>query len=143
MARKHVCVSFDYDNDKTYYYLLKAWNDNPNIPFYITDCTPSEIKTESVVTVKQVLSTKIGEAKYMIALIGKHSDDLHPDNKKIGYRNWQAYEIAKNHEKGNKLIIVKLDSSYYAPDEAYGIGAVWLDSFNLTDIKDALNELAK
>ena len=42
-----------------------------------------------------------------------------------------AYEIAKNYEKGNGLVVVKLDSSYEAPDEAYGIGAEWVYSFNL------------
>lgn len=92
--------------------------------------------------VKQVLSTKIGEAKYMVALIGKHSDEEHPDHDKIGYKNWQAYEIDKNAEKGNGLVVVKLNSSYYAPDEVYGKGAEWVDSFNLDDIKDALNRLA-
>ena len=31
----------------------------------------------------------------MIAIIGKHSDDTHPDSAEIGHKNWQAYEIAK------------------------------------------------
>ena len=47
----------------------------------------------------------------MIAIIGKHSDDKHPDSDEIGYKNWQAYEIDKNHEKENGLVVVKLDSS--------------------------------
>lgn len=79
----------------------------------------------------------------MIALIGKHSDDQHPDHKEIGNKNWQAYEISKNHEKGNDLVVVKLDNSYYAPGEAYGIGAEWVNSFKLDDIKAALDRLAK
>lgn len=52
MASKHVVCSFDYTNDNKYYYLLTAWNSNPNIDFYISDCTPSEIQTESVATIK-------------------------------------------------------------------------------------------
>ena len=60
MAKKHVCCSFDYENDKAYYYLLTAWNSNPNIDFSVEDCTPSEIQSESVSKIKQVLSTKIG-----------------------------------------------------------------------------------
>lgn len=79
----------------------------------------------------------------MIAIIGKHSDDEHPDSEDIGYRNWQAYEIDKNHEKNNGLVVVKLNSSYTAPIEAYGIGAKWVNSFNLDDILTALNELVK
>ena len=122
---------------------MEAWNKNKDIDFSIKDCTPSEIQSESVATIKQVLSTKIGDANYMIAIIGKHSDDTHPDSAEIGYNNWQAYEIAKNHEKGNGLVVVKLDNSYSAPVEAYGIGAKWVYSFNLEDILSALNELAK
>lgn len=77
----------------------------------------------------------------MIAIIGEHSDDKHPDSDEIGYKNWQAYEIDKNNEKGNGLVVVKLGVSCYAPDEAYGIGAEWVNSFNLDDILAALNEL--
>lgn len=141
MAKKKVCCSFDYEHDRKYYNLLEAWNENESIDFSIEDSTPSEIQSESVATIKQVLSTKIGQADYMIAIIGKHSDDKHPDGEDIGYKNWQAYEIDKNNEKENKLVVVKLDNSYYAPDEAYNIGAKWVNSFNLDDILDALNEL--
>lgn len=141
MAKKKVCCSFDYEHDRKYYNLLEAWNENESIDFSIEDSTPSEIQSESVATIKQVLSTKIGQADYMIAIIGKHSDDKHPDSEDIGYKNWQAYEIDKNNEKENKLVVVKLDDSYYAPDEAYNIGAEWVNSFNLDDILDALNEL--
>lgn len=28
MAKKKVCVSFDFEHDKSYYYLLEAWNSN-------------------------------------------------------------------------------------------------------------------
>lgn len=143
MATKHVCVSFDYEHDKEYYYMLEAWNKNPDISFWITDCTPNEIQSESISIIKQVLSRKIGESNYMLAIIGKHSDNEHPDHDKIGFKNWQAYEISKNHEKKNGLVVVKLDKSYYAPDEAYGIGAEWVNSFNLDDIKAALDRLAK
>lgn len=143
MATKKVCVSFDYENDRNYYYLLEAWNKNPNVEFHINDCTPREIQSESVSTIKQVLSKKIGEANYMIAIIGKHSNEKHPDSQEIGYKNWQAYEIDKNAEKSKKLVVVKLDKSYDVPDEAYGQGAEWVNSFNLNDILSALNKLAR
>ena len=143
MAKKHVCVSFDFECDKNYYYLLEAWNKNPSIDFHITDCTPREIQTKSVDVVKQVLSEKIGEARYMIAIIGNHSNDLHPDYKKIGYRNWQAYEIEKNYEKGNKLLLVFLDSSNVAPVEYSGIGAKSVYKFGLENINKALQELSR
>ena len=58
MAKKKVCCSFDYEHDRSYYYLLKAWNENDDIGFSIHDCTSEEIQSKSVATVKQVLSTK-------------------------------------------------------------------------------------
>ena len=49
--------------------------------------------------IKQVLSTKIGQANYMIAIIGEHSNDEHSDSEEIGYKNWQAYELIKTMRK--------------------------------------------
>lgn len=141
MAKKKVIVSFDYEHDKNYYYLLKAWDANKDFDFFFSDLTPDEIKTEAVATIKQVLSSKIHQANYMIAIIGKHSDDTHPDHNLIGHKNWQAYEIAKNDEWGNGLVVVKISSAYSAPAEAYGIGAKWVSSFNEKDVVDALNSL--
>ena len=139
MAKKKVIVSFDYENDRRYYWMLKAWDSNKQFDFYFSDLTPTEIQSSSVDTVKRVLSRKIHDANYMIALIGAHSNDRHPDSAKIGNRNWQAYEISKNCEYRNKLVVVKLDASYEAPFEAYGAGAEWVYSFNVTSIVKALN----
>lgn len=142
MASKKTVCSFDYENDRRYYNLLEAWNENPNIDFHISDCTPSEIQTASVTTIKNVLSRKIGEANYMIAIIGKYSDDWHKDYNEIGYKNWQSYEIEKNYEKGNGLVVVKLDPSYRAPRACFGKGAKWVNGFDGSKIKEALDELA-
>ena len=142
MRGKNVVCSFDYTNDKHYYYLLEAWNRNPTIDFYISDCTPSEIQTQSVATIKNVLSRKIGDANYMVAIIGKHSNDLHRDHVAIGYRNWQSYEIEKNYEKGNGLVVARLDTSYAVPDACYGKGAEWVTGFDKDKIKAALDKLA-
>jgi cytochrome oxidase Cu insertion factor (SCO1/SenC/PrrC family) len=42
MAKKKVFVSFDYDNDKRYKALLKAWDANPNFDFYFSDLSSDE-----------------------------------------------------------------------------------------------------
>ena len=57
------------------------------------------------------------------------------------HKNWQAYEISKNNKWGNGLVIVKLKSTYSAPDEAYGIDAEWVNSFNEKDVIAALNRI--
>ncbi len=79
----------------------------------------------------------------MVAIIGKHSNEKHPDSNKIGYKNWQAFEIDKNEEKNNKLVVVELDSSCEALNECYGVGAKWINGFSLNKIKNALTELSR
>ena len=143
MAKKKVIVSFDYEHDAHYYRLMKAWDANDRFEFYINDMTPQEIQSESVDTIKQVLSKKIHDANYMIAIIGEHSNDEHPDSKKIGHKNWQAYEIAKNYEWGNKLVVVKIDSQYSMPIEACLSKPVVVDGFKEPLIVDALDSLSK
>ena len=43
MAKKKVFVSFDYEKDRNYYFLLKAWDSNSDFEFTMTDMTPNEI----------------------------------------------------------------------------------------------------
>lgn len=143
MAKRKIVCSFDYEYDRKYYNLLEAWNTNPYIDFRVEDCTPSEIQSCSISTIKQVLSRKIGEANYMIAIIGKHSNDIHPDTAYIGYRNWQSYEIAKNHDIGNKLVCVRLDPSYRIPDIIFDVEAIIINGFSLDAINTALKKLSR
>ncbi len=140
MAKKKVFVSFDYDNDKHYKALLKAWDANPNFDFYFSDLSSTEINSWSVPVVKQVLSKKINEANYTVVLVGEEANKQHSDYKEIGYKNWINYEVAKSKEHKNKLVAVKLSSTNTSPDELLGSGATWAMSFNRESIIKALNE---
>ena len=140
MAKKKVFVSFDYDNDKHYKALLKAWDANPNFDFYFSNLSSTEINSWSVPVVKQVLSKKINEANYTVVLVGKEANKKHSDHKKIGYKNWLNYEIAKSKEHKNKLVAVKLSSTNTSPDELLDSGAKWAMSFKQESIIKALNE---
>ena len=40
MVKKKVFVSFDYDHDRNYKYLLQAWDANPEFDFVFKDQTP-------------------------------------------------------------------------------------------------------
>jgi hypothetical protein len=137
MAKKRVCVCFDYENDRNYKNLLAAWDANPDFDFSFADMTPTEIQSKSIAVVKQVLSRKINEATYTLVLVGKYANTRHKDHKEIGYRNWQNYEIAKSKEHKNKLVGVKLDRSYESPEELLGSGASWA-SFTRDSILNAL-----
>lgn len=140
MAKKKVFVSFDYDNDKHYKALLKAWDANPNFDFYFSDLSSNEINSFYIPTVKQALSKKINEANYTLVIIGKEANKPHKDKALIGYLNWINFEIAKSKEHGNKLVGVKINSSYTSPDEILYSGASWAMSFSQAAILKALND---
>ncbi len=143
MAKKKVFVSFDYENDKHYKFLLQAWDANPQFDFLFSDMSSGEIKTNSVAVVKQALSAKINQATYTLVLIGKEANKRHVDYQKIGYKNWLNYEIAKSKEHGNKLIGVKIDRNYDSPEEILGAGASWAMSFTQEAIIKALTDAAQ
>ena len=140
MAKKKVFVSFDYDDDKNYYNLLKAWDANSDFDFFMTDLTPSEINTWDVSRIKAGLTTAIRKATYTIVIVGKNANKRHPKSSEIGYKNWINFEIAKSKEEGNKLVAVKIDKSYESPDELSGCGAKWAMSFTKDDILKALSD---
>lgn len=143
MAKKKVFVSFDYDNDKNYKFLLEAWDANPNFDFYFSDLSSKEINSSSVSVVKQALSKKINEANYTLVLVGKEANNQHKDHEEIGYKNWLNYEIAKSKEHKNKLVAVKLDRVNESPEQLLNSGASWAMSFTQDAIIKALNDAAK
>jgi len=140
MAKKNVVVCFDFENDKHYRNTLKMWDANSNFEFTFNDLTPSEIQSNDIPTIKSVLTRKINQATYTLVIIGKYANSPHKDREEIGYRNWQYFEIAKSYENNNKIVAVKIDSSYTSPEEIYGKGASWAMSFTQEAIIKALNE---
>ena len=101
-------MSFDYDNDKRYKYLLEAWDANPNFDFVFADKTPDEIDSNNIGRIKAALSTKISDATYTLVIIGKEANNVHRHTRLIGYRNWINFEVAQSKEYGNKLVAVKI-----------------------------------
>lgn len=139
MTKKKVFVSFDYENDRQYYLLLKAWNENPYIDFLFSDYTSREIQSDSVAVVKACLTRKIEEATHTLCVVGAEANKPHADRKEIGYRNWQNFEVARSAELGKHVVAVKLDSRFESPEELLGIGASWALSFSKKSIINALN----
>lgn len=140
MAKKKVYVAFDYENDRHYKVLLDAWDANKNMDFAFDDCSADEIHSNSVPVVKAGLTRRINTTTYTLVIIGKEADKQHKDYEEIGYKNWINFEIAKSKEHENKLVAVKIDSSYESPDEIIGSGAKWAMSFTQNAIIKALNE---
>lgn len=135
-----VFVSFDYDNDKHYKYLLEAWHANPQFEFVFDDGTPSEIDSNNAGRIKAALTLKIKDADITLVIVGEHSNDPHSKRTLIGYRNWINFEVAKSKELGKRIAVVKLDRSYESPTELTGANASWTYSFTQDNVMKALRE---
>lgn len=140
MAKKTIFISFDYENDKHYKFLLTALSANPRFDISFNDKSSSEIKTSEIPVVKAGLTRKINEAKYTLCIIGKYANTRHKDYLEIGKKNWINFEIAQSKKNGNKLIAIKIDNSYKSPDEILNSGASWARSFTEDAITKALDE---
>jgi len=141
MAKKKVFVSFDWDNDKHYKFLLQAWDANPDFDFTFSDHSSSEINSWDIPTVRGALTRKINTATHTLVLVGEEANKIHADSKEIGYKNWLNFEIAKSKENKNKLVAVKLSSTNTSPDELLSSGASWAMSFTRDTILKALNDV--
>lgn len=120
MAKKKVFVSFDYENDKHYKYLLEAWDANDKFDFEFYDLTPEEIESEDIGRIKAGLTLKINQATHTLVIVGAEANKKHSDSDKIGYRNWINFEIRKSIENGNKIGVVKLKGDNVMPEELDG-----------------------
>ena len=139
MRKKQVFVSFDYDNDRDYKNLLRAWDANPNFDFVFEDKTPGEIDTNEISRIKGALTTKINEATHTLFIVGKHANQPHPNKDEIGFVNWVNFEANKSIESGNKLAVVKIESSNSVPNELVGSGYKYLSGFTETNVINVLN----
>ncbi|MCK4554513.1 TIR domain-containing protein [Candidatus Parcubacteria bacterium] len=138
MAKK-VFVSFDYDKDRNYKFLLNAWDKNDNFDFSFADHSSQEIDSDEIASIKAALTRKINTADVTLVIVGKDANKKHPDSDEIGYRNWINFEVAKSIDAENLLVAVKIDSSYESPEELLGSGASWAMSFTEENIIKALD----
>jgi len=140
-TQKHkVFVSFDYENDRHYKFLLQAWDANPRFSFVFADATPSEINSNNIGRVKAALTIKIKSATHTLVIVGREANKLHKDRTLIGFSNWINFEIHQSKENGNCIAAIKLDRSYESPEELLNSGTTWAMSFQQAAILKALNE---
>lgn len=125
MAKKKVCICFDYTHDKNYRNLLAAWDANTDFEFVFNDKTPAEIKSDDFSRIKAVLTQKINSATYLVVIIGKYANSKDKDSASIGDINWQNWEINKAKELKKKLIGVKIDKVNDSPIALLNSGASW------------------
>ncbi|WP_147533377.1 TIR domain-containing protein [Bacillus marasmi] len=141
MAKKKVFVSFDYENDKHYKFLMQAWDANPDFEFVFSDHSSGEINSNNISVVKAGLTRKINNATHTFVIVGKKANKQHKDYKLIGFKNWINFEVNKSKANNNKLLAIKLNKSYESPEELLGAGASWAMSFTQDSILAALKKL--
>ena len=139
MEPKKVFVSFDYENDRQYKYLLEAWDENPGFDFEFDDVTPTEINSFNIGRIKAGLTTKIILATHALVIVGKEANKTHKDTQLIGHRNWINFEIYQSKLYGKKLAAVKLSPFYELPEELVYAKVSWAQSFTEDAIIRALN----
>ena len=139
MLRKRVFISFDYDNDRRYRYLLNAWANNSRSDIEFDDLTPGEIQSDRVDRIKSVLRQKINDSTHTLVVIGEYANSAHRHSRLIGTRNWQWWEIEQSIEAGNRLIAVKLDNSNPSPEPILRRKASWARTFKTDSILNAID----
>jgi len=137
---KSIFISFDYDHDRNYRYLLGAQAKNSRFPIDFEDRTPSEIQSNNISRIKATLTRRIGDATHTLVVVGSYANSLHPDRVEIGELNWQHWEIKRSIREGNGLIAVKIHPQNDSPTPLLGQGATWAMSFTVDAINKAIEE---
>lgn len=138
MAKPRIFVSFDYEQDRQYKYLLEAWDANDEFDFVFSDATPREINSDNVGRVKAAITAKIKSATHTLVIVGKYANQLHPDHELIGFRNWINFEVYQSVASGNKIAAVKIDRNNESPEELQSVDASWAYGFTEENVIDAL-----
>lgn len=132
MAKKVFVSYHSAEEDTRHKNLLVAWSKNDNgffdIKFDDTSVGVS-INSDNATYIKSVIKNKISDSSVFLCLIGENTHKS----------DWVKWEIDKAVELKKKIAAVKIKNSYTSPDNIYGIGAVWANSFNYDAIKKVLN----
>ena len=137
---KRIFISFDFDHDRHYRYLLSALKENPRSDLDFDDVTPNEIQSSNIEYVKSRLRQHIAVATHTLVVIGDYANSRHPDALAIGERNWQWWEIKESVAAGNKMVAVKIKREYESPVPLLGVNASWAYSFTVESIIDAIDQ---
>lgn len=139
-SKKKVFVSFDYENDKQYKYLLDAWHANPKFEFSYSDRTPTEIQSNDIGRIKAALTAKIKTATHTLVIVGQYANQPHRDRAEIGFKNWINFEINQSKANGNRIAAVKIKPHYGFPDELMTSTGKYIEGYSEGNITKVLDE---
>lgn len=124
-----VFVSYDYDNDRHYKNLLKAWNANQtfDLEFYDQSVDVS-VNSDAAGPIRRVISVRVGGSDVFLCIVGKET-----------YKSdWIDWEIKKAVELNKKIVAVKTEKNNISPAAIFGVGAGWAQSFTFEAIRKAI-----
>jgi hypothetical protein len=130
MAAKKVFVSYDYDEDKHYRYLLSAWDANKGFDFKFDDHSTPLINSVDAGRIKAAISTKMVNAQCLLVIVGS----------KTAGSTWVAWEIDKAKELGLSLVGVKISTANASPAGLLNAGTSWATSFTEDAVTSALDK---
>lgn len=130
MADKKIFVSYDYDNDKHYRYLLSAWDANKSFEFTFEDHSTPAINSEDAGRIKAAISAKLKNADCLLVIVGEETATC----------DWVIWEIEKALELELGLIGVKIYDEHSSPSALLGVGASWAMSFTESAIVSAADK---
>lgn len=126
-----VFISYDFDNDRHYKYLLQAWNANRIFDFSFFDQSVDvSVNSTEAAPIRRAISRRINQSNILLCLVGE----------KTHRSGWVTWEINKAYELGVKIVAVKIKSTYTTPSALFGKGAEWAYSFTFDSIKNAINK---
>lgn len=129
-----VFISYDYDNDRNYKNMLKAWSSNDSEYFNGINFEDASIdisvNSDDPAAIRRAISRRMNTCKKIIVLVGEETHDSH----------WCNWEIDKADELDLEFVAVKINNSYQTPEGLYGKGAKWAKSFTKASIEKALTD---
>jgi hypothetical protein len=129
MAKMRIFVSCDHHHDRNCRNRLLAWDADGQFEFSSNNMSADvSVDSRDAAIVKRVVSGRIRQATHFVCLVGEHTHDS----------AWVAWEINTAVALRKPIVAVKIERSYVAPRELYGIGASWALSFTFASVKRAL-----
>ena len=126
---KKIFISYDYDNDKHYKNMLRAWNANKQFEFSFYDNSVDiSVDSKDKGVIRRVVSSKINKADCFLCLVGEHTHKS----------SWVKWEIQKAVKLEKEIVAVKISKSNISPDEILNVNAKWT-KFGFDSIKEAID----
>ncbi|MBP6948745.1 MAG: TIR domain-containing protein [Candidatus Pacebacteria bacterium] len=135
-----IFVSFDYEHDKHYKFLLEAWNANKEFDLVFDDYSSEEINSNNIGRIKAALTNKIKESTHVLVISGGHTNTPHRNRSLIGHVNWINFESYQAVSYKKRIAVIKINFLSQIPTTLVGAKYSTANSFTHQNIINAINQ---